>query len=198
MPARVMVFIDYQNVFLTARNLYLPGAPLALSQINPARTAELLVRRRRSIGRLVGTYIYRGLPDPNLEPTARSANDRQAIAWAAQGATVIRRPLRYPRSWPNQPPQEKGVDVALAVDFVRLAAERAYDVGILFSRDSDLLPALETVVDLRLAHVEVASWRRSSRLEFPGTMLPWCHYLGEADYRVVHDPTDYTKPVTGM
>jgi uncharacterized LabA/DUF88 family protein len=29
------------------------------------------------------------------------------------------------------------VDVALAVDFVRLARENAYDVGILFSRDTD-------------------------------------------------------------
>ena len=32
------------------------------------------------------------------------------------GITAIRRPLRYPRGWPTIPAQEKGVDVALAVD----------------------------------------------------------------------------------
>jgi uncharacterized LabA/DUF88 family protein len=56
--------------------------------------------------------------------------------------TVVRRQLRYPKSWPVEPAQEKGIDVALAVDFVRLACENAYDVDILFSRDADLVPAL--------------------------------------------------------
>ncbi|WP_347176854.1 hypothetical protein [Parafrankia sp. EAN1pec] len=42
------------------------------------------------------------------------------------------------------------------MDFVRLVCEGAYDVGVLFSRDTDLVPALETVRDLD-RHVEVAT-----------------------------------------
>jgi hypothetical protein len=51
------------------------------------------------------------------------------------------RPLRYP------PPKgrEKGVDVQLAVDFVRLALDDEYDLAIVASADSDLVPALEFV-----------------------------------------------------
>jgi len=39
--------------------------------------------------------------------------------------------------------------VALAVDFVVMVANRACDVGILFSSDTDLVPALEAVLALR-------------------------------------------------
>jgi NYN domain len=92
------------------------------------------------------------------------------------------------------PAQEKGIDVALAVDFVRLACEGAFDVGVLFSRDTDLLPALEAVRDLSTGgvHVEVATWRGLSRLRYPDSQLPWCHYLDGSDYEACRDDTDYT------
>jgi hypothetical protein len=50
----------------------------------------------------------------------------------------VQRPLRYPKAWPAERAQEKGVDVALAVDFVMLAVTGAHDVGILVSTDTDL------------------------------------------------------------
>ena len=39
--------------------------------------------------------------------------------------------------------------MALAVDFVMMVARCGYDVGILFSSDTDLVPALEAVLALR-------------------------------------------------
>jgi NYN domain len=111
--------------------------------------------------------------------------------------TVVQRPLRYPKAWPTEKAQEKGVDVALAVDFVMLAVPRAYDVGILVSTDTDLIPALEAVVGLggnRGPRAEVASWtssRAAPRLRVPGARL-WCHYLRVEDYLGMLDPTDYT------
>ncbi|WP_232793924.1 MULTISPECIES: NYN domain-containing protein [Pseudofrankia] len=109
----------------------------------------------------------------------------------ASRVAVVRRQLRYPKAWPAEPAQEKGIDVALAVDLVRLACEGAYDVGVLFSRDTDLVPALETVKDLG-RHVEGASWKGTSRLRFPDSQLPWCHYLDADDYAGCRDHTDYT------
>lgn len=41
--------------------------------------------------------------------------------------------------------QEKGVDVRLALDVVRLALENVYDVGLIFSQDQDLTEAVEEV-----------------------------------------------------
>jgi uncharacterized LabA/DUF88 family protein len=39
--------------------------------------------------------------------------------------------------------REKGIDVMLAIDLVRLAAEDGYDVATVLSGDSDLAPAID-------------------------------------------------------
>jgi len=193
MPQRVAVFIDYQNVHLSARNKFLPsGTPGHHGHVDPVRVARRIVSGRRLGGELTVVRVYRGRPSPDHQPEAARASDRQADRWARDPrVVVVRRQLRYPKAWPAEPAQEKGIDVALAVDFVRLACESAYDVGVLFSRDTDLVPALETVRDLG-AHVEVASWKGTSRLRFPDSQLPWCHYLDADDYAACRDYTDYT------
>jgi len=112
---------------------------------------------------------------------------------------VMSRELRYPPDWPKRPAQEKGVDVALAVDFVMLIAQRECDVGILFSSDTDLVPAVEAVLALRpddAAACEVAAWAapggRPRSLSVRGASIR-SHLLAEADYRSVADPTDYSR-----
>jgi uncharacterized LabA/DUF88 family protein len=107
--------------------------------------------------------------------------------------TVVRRPLRYPHDWPVTPAIEKGIDVALAVDMVRMAASKEFDAAILFSSDTDLMPAIETIMDLRLGHVEIATWAGAKRLRRPNTQLPFCHYVNAADYATLRDQTDYTR-----
>lgn len=44
---------------------------------------------------------------------------------------------------PDGSHHEKGVDVLLAVEMIRLASEDAYDVAYLVSSDTDLVPAVE-------------------------------------------------------
>jgi hypothetical protein len=113
--------------------------------------------------------------------------------------TVIARNLRYPPDWPRRAAQEKGIDVALAVDFVMMAARGDYDVGILFSTDTDLVPALEAVLALRRESVpacEVAAWgapaTRPRCLAVRGARIR-CHLLEVNDYCMVADLTDYTR-----
>lgn len=114
---------------------------------------------------------------------------------------VDRPTLRYSSAWPRERPTEKGIDVALAVDFVVMALLGRYDVGILLSTDSDLEPALEGVSALASApypRCEVAAWlnpsqRRPQRLSIKGDRL-WCHWLGPDDYKLVADPTNYRRP----
>jgi hypothetical protein len=45
--------------------------------------------------------------------------------------------------------EEKGIDVALAIDFVTMAVRGEYDVGVIMSTDTDLKPALEAVAQMR-------------------------------------------------
>ncbi len=195
MTDRVMVFIDYQNVHLSALSQFHPyGTHPAKGHVNPLKIGQELVLKRRYGGELAGVHVYRGSPVPDYQPGAAAANDRQAAVWTSHDlVTVHRRPLNY-RGWPDQPPREKGIDVKLSIDFVRMALTGAYDVGILFSRDTDLMPALEAVRDLTSVHVEVATWSGgyTSRLQYPGTNQPWCHYLNREFYDLVRDDRDYS------
>ena len=104
--------------------------------------------------------IYSGRPDPNRDKRSHAAHMRQSNRWRGNGATVVTQGLRYPPTWPTDPAQEKGIDVALAIDFVRLAITGAYDVGVMMSADTDLLPALRFVYDhdLGVIHAAVAAW----------------------------------------
>jgi len=147
--------------------------------------------------------VYRGLPDLARDPHGYAAVRRQAEAWQALDpmVRVLTRPLRYPRDWPRSRPQEKGIDVLLAIDFVQMAVRREYDIGILMSHDTDLAPALEAVDGLgRTApgapRCEVAAWaafRSPQRLRLPGAAI-WCHYLTAADFTAVADLRDYRRP----
>jgi uncharacterized LabA/DUF88 family protein len=195
-PERVVVFIDYENAQRGALDALSPAVTAGShGHFNPRELGELLVGRRNAAGHtceLTEVRIYRGQPAPRRQPAAAAANSRQAIVWERLGKlTVIRRPLRYPRSWPAEPAVEKGIDVRLAVDVVRLAYENVYDVGIVFSADTDLLPAIEAVIDHGGPHLEVASWADSTRLRIPGLKL-WCHWLDACDYQTIADLTHYS------
>jgi len=90
--------------------------------------------------------------------------------------------------------EEKGVDVALAVDLVVMAVENQYDIGVVASTDTDLLAAIEYVITRPGITVEVAAWRNGSRKELamPGIHM-WSHRLVKADYDQVADYRDYNK-----
>lgn len=193
-PERVAVFIDYQNIHLSAVELFLPyGAPPWEGHIDPMAYARLLVSKRNRPSLLAQVRVYRGRPVPTHEPGAAAANDRQASAWQRAGVVVCRRPLRYPLDWPDLPAREKGVDVQLACDVIHLAITGQYDVMIIASRDTDLLPALELVRSKKWARVETASWEGASQIRFSDGRGPWCHRLTAEEYAQVRDYRDYRQ-----
>ena len=140
--------------------------------------------------------VYTGRPDPEKDLRTYAAHMRQCDAWEAAGARVLSRPLRYPRGWPAERAQEKGVDITLAIDFVTMAIEREYDVGVIMSTDTDLRPALEfTSTRPEIRQAAVAAWRgpgRRQRLAIPGANL-WCHWFDRDDYDAVADLTSYAR-----
>jgi uncharacterized LabA/DUF88 family protein len=184
-PENIAVFLDFQNVHLTGHDLYGGGIEPYRCVPDPARLADLIAARRKRPSTAAEIRVYRGRPDPNHQPVPAAANDAQASQWTRdRRVQVIRRQLNY-RNWPALPPQEKGIDVQVAVDLIHTAFTRQYDALVLFSSDTDLLPALETIVRHKLGHVEVACWSGFKPLRFPGSNLPWCHFLNQADWTAV-------------
>jgi uncharacterized LabA/DUF88 family protein len=201
MSARVVVFIDYQNVYRIGRALFHPiSSPPQAGQIDPVRLSRTIVFKGAFDRELIQVRVYRGRPTSSKDPKGYGANVRQCRAWESNPlAKVITRTLRYPSTWPSQREEEKGIDVALAIDFVMMAVKRRYDVGILVSTDTDLKPALEAVCDLRgrpFPRCEVAAYSSplsySRRLSVKGRGV-WCHWLSEMDYRAAADPTNYLQ-----
>ena len=195
---RVAVFVDYQNVYEDLRRAFGPTAMLPTDgQFWPDVLAARLVARGPDFEDwlLDETRVYLGRAAPDRNPKGAAAHDRQTQAWRDRGIVVRPRPLQY---LAGQPPRQKGVDVELAVDVVRLAIEDRFDVGIVVSTDTDLLPALEAVDVIRGARrtprtCAVSYSGLPKQLQFPDLRgrQPYVFRVTAADYAAIHDPMVY-------
>jgi uncharacterized LabA/DUF88 family protein len=166
MIVRVAVFIDQQNLYRSARDAYdwrsepaLRGNALPLELGRLLATGDLAqpITEGEAISErdLVAVRIYMGQPSQRHDPReyARALRQRQHWDRSSPIVTVLHRTLRYPPNWqPGDPerPREKGIDVLLAMDLVRGAFDPSsdclFDLAILVSGDTDLLPAVEFVI----------------------------------------------------
>ncbi|MCX6071522.1 MAG: NYN domain-containing protein [Chloroflexi bacterium] len=195
-----MVFIDAQNTYKGARDAFFPPRGgqeqfHTLGNFHPIVLGELLCARRpggnpKEDRQLEQVRVYSGQPSNARDPKGYAAQRRRVAGWSQSGALVTERPLRYPQSWPREKAQEKGIDVALAVDYVVLAEKGRFDVGIIVSNDTDLRPAVEHVQSLAGRSVEIAVWLGTHPLDQPSKTL-WCHKLSRQDYDQIADLTDY-------
>ena len=185
-PLRLAVFIDAQNTYLNAMECFFGGGRSGVGgQFSPMAPGRLIASKggpRGAACTLSDVRVYSGRPVSNRDRRSYAAHRKQSRHWSSDGATVITRGLRYPRTWPTEPAQEKGID-------------GAYDVGVIMSTDTGLRPVLEFVHNRapgRL-HVAVAAWatgKGDQRLSLPDASV-WCHWLSLADYSAVADPTRY-------
>lgn len=160
-PIPVAVLLDWQNIYRCAREAFgLETQSSAEGTVDPLRLARQLVGL--SAGdeslRLREVRIYRGRPDNQRDRKGYSAWRSQTAAWeSSMGELLIPRyrDLRYR----NGEVVEKGVDVWLAVDLVKIAFEHSDTRVIVMTSDTDLVPALELAVEIRgSCFVEVAGW----------------------------------------
>ena len=106
-----------------------------------------------------------------------------------------------PYDWPKTPAQEKGIDVALAVDFVTMAVRGEYDIGVLmWSRSGFRSRPSRQSSSSAADPIHAVRWRPgrasgaySRRLHVPGQKV-WCHWLKPDDYAAVEDHTDFNLP----
>jgi uncharacterized LabA/DUF88 family protein len=207
---RIKVYIDYQNVYEGARDAFFDKtAPAPLGQFDPLKFGQRIASKIPARGLalpgdrlLCGVRSYVGRPDSRKQSNTHAAHLRQCDRGEKAGVTVLARMLRYPRNWPSDPAKQKGVDVSLAIDFIAGAIDDEYDIGVIASTDTDLVPALEFVLKrFGSKRVEVAAWhseRSRPRLNVKDMPI-WCHFLHRPDYDVVADDTDYNirRPRSG-
>lgn len=198
---RAVLFIDYQNTYMLARRYFadLNSAQNSFGQFNPTLLANKILDKNSKIKEIEKIRIYRGIPSVSFDSRGYKASWNQINYWKLdQRVEAVTRPLSYRKSRTTDGVKmivsEKGIDVSLAVDFVTKAISGDYDLGIIFSSDTDLKPALEFVNSTSVSALgHVAAWRPARgiypRLSTTNNQ-PFCYYLNENDYL---DVADYTK-----
>ena len=107
---------------------------------------------------LTQARFYQGMPDPRRDKRGNAITNRRIAAWQRDSPDLLKittRTLRYP---PTEG-REKGIDVQLAIDLVSMAYDDEYDLAVLASADTDLIPAVQFVVErYPLKLVECVAW----------------------------------------
>ena len=138
---RALTFIDGQNLFHSAR--------LAFGYTYPNYDVRALADR---LCRMQGwqssqVRFYTGIPASSDDPRWYHFWSAKLAMMGRQGIHVYSRPLRYRTKTVRLSDgemftfvagEEKGVDVRIALDVIRLAHRAEYDVALLFSQDQDL------------------------------------------------------------
>ncbi len=133
-PLRAVAFFDGQNLFRAAKEAFGYGYP----NYHPVRLAEAVCVLKE--WKLEQVRFYTGIPDDPSD-SRRGFWDNKLAHLGRLGVHTFKRETRYGR--------EKGVDLRIALDAVRLALDRAYDVAVFFSQDQDLTELVDDV--LRIA-----------------------------------------------
>jgi uncharacterized LabA/DUF88 family protein len=155
---RAIVFVDGQNLFYAVKEAFGYTYPnydvAALAQVACSANGWALVQTR----------FYTGIPDQRDDPFWSYFWTHKLAMMGRQGIVTFSRPLRYRNRRVRLPDgtehtylsgEEKGVDVRIAIDLIRMGHHREYDVALVFSQDQDLS---EVASEIRAISLEQDRW----------------------------------------
>lgn len=196
---RAHVFFDAQNLFHSVKTAYGYRYP----NYDPVALATLACQR---LGlRCDGVHFYTGIHDARVSPFWHAFWTRKLQVLGTRGVHVFSRRLAYATetvALPDGVPttvrvaREKGIDVRIALDMVRLAREESYDVAVLFSSDQDLSEAISEIHRIR---TDTSRWIKvysAYPVADDGTHAPAVKGaaplpITRAEYEGCIDPLDY-------
>jgi len=206
---RVMFFIDGQNLYHGCLGHFGHGHC----------RVDLLAARILHGRQLAGIRYYTGIHDPRVDPLSNAVMSRRLQVMRDRGVYVYTHPLKYSnqhRADRVVPPcehgfrkvdvvrrgREKGIDLRIGLDMLRLARHGEFDVAVLVSQDTDLNQAVDELLDLR---EELDRWlvvenafpyaTTSGKPKFRLQSCARWHVIDEAMFERIRDDADYTKPL---
>lgn len=202
---RAVVFIDGQNLYHCLRETFGYGHP----NYDVMKLAHETCKLRG--WNVSEARFYTGFPDARDDAQWNQFWTKKLLAIKRQGVHVYSRALRYRdrviklsggATLTTRVGEEKGIDVRLSIDIIRLAHRNAYDVALVFSQDQDLS---EVADEVRVIAREQHRWIKMA-CAFP--YAPGCQNergingtdwirLDRTTYERCIDPFDYragTRP----
>jgi uncharacterized LabA/DUF88 family protein len=194
-----MAFIDGQNLYQHAKEAFGHHHP----NFDPVKLHQAICAANG--WRPTLTRFYTGVPSQAESPMWAAYWSNRVLALKRAGVHVTTRPIRYRRQTIFHPdgveeviitPQEKGIDVRLALEVVSLTRKRQFDVAVIFSQDQDLQEVVQEVAEISkeqsrwilLACAFPAGPRASSKRGIDKTH--WCE-MEQDFYDKCLDPRDY-------
>lgn len=155
---RAVAFIDGQNLFHAARESFGYTFP------NYDVTVLAGTICHAQGWQLTQVRFYTGIPDPADNATWHRFWSAKLAVMGRQAVKVFSRSLRYRNKTVRLPDgtthtflsgEEKGIDVRIALDVIRMAHRMEYDVALIFSQDQDLSEVAE---EIRTIAMEQTRW----------------------------------------
>lgn len=154
-----IVFVDGQNLYRAAKD--------AFGYNYPNYDIKLLSEKVCSANgwKLTTVYFYTGVPDLQDNIFWHNFWSKKLSYMGRMGIKLFSRSLRYHNKdftcpscnkvYTSLVGHEKGVDVRIALDVIRLGHEKKYDVAVIFSQDQDLS---EVADEVRRISIEQSRW----------------------------------------
>jgi uncharacterized LabA/DUF88 family protein len=148
---RAIAFFDGQNLYRHAKDAFGHHHP----NYDPLKLTDAICAMRG--WKRHGVRFYTGIPDAQRDPFWHAYWANRLLAMRRAGILVTTRPIRYREIETRGPDgsidtvtatQEKGIDIRLALDIIRLGLSGQYDVALIFSQDQDLAELVEDVREI--------------------------------------------------
>ncbi|HEX9745203.1 MAG TPA: NYN domain-containing protein [bacterium] len=131
---RCYAFFDGQNLYHSARKVF----GCAWPDYDPLLLSAKVCRDKD--WNLIKVLFYTGIPDRHENPFWNRFWVNKLAAMGTRGVRTYSRTVKNNR--------EKGIDLRLEIDVVRMAITNQYDVALIFSQDQDFTEAVETVKEI--------------------------------------------------
>jgi uncharacterized LabA/DUF88 family protein len=145
---RAIAFFDGQNLYYAVKQAFGYRWP----NYDPLALARAVCGSRG--WNLQETHFYTGLPSSKDDPFWNHFWNAKLAVMGTRGIRAYWRHLKYRNQTASLPGggstvvlvgQEKGIDVRIALDVVRMAREKTFDVALIFSQDQDLSEVADEV-----------------------------------------------------
>ena len=179
---RAVAFFDGQNLFHCAKAAFGHLWP----NYDPVALAKAVCASRG--WSCTGVRFYTGVPDAADNAFWNHFWVAKCAQMGREGVHIFTRPLRYRNQTVTLPDgtehtfltgSEKGIDVRLAIDVIRLAHENQYDVALLFCQDQDLSELAE---EIRVIARERDRWIRIASAFPVSPTIPRARGIDKTDW----------------
>jgi uncharacterized LabA/DUF88 family protein len=196
---RAVTFFDGQNVYRAAKEAFGYHYP----NYDVQKLSDVVCKAHG--WNLVHARFYTGVPDASDHAMWNRFWVGKMAVMGKAGIEVFSRPLRYRNDSVKLPDgsthtflrgSEKGIDVRIALDVIRLAVSNQYDVAVVFSQDQDLSEVadeIRVISKLRGRWIRIACAYPSSPTSKNTRGINHTEWIkiDRATYDACLDPTDY-------